>query len=177
MTFFLKEIYEKRTWKSDLAFAKKLKHYRKAVPTFSFLKAAIDTIKELELYFMYDNSNKSNIYAPTISKKGVSTTGSTLVVENDLMLITITLETLQDIDEIQEITNIVIKRKQGTQIETKLKYKNDEAEKYLYNKEELMLYGLVEECIVTAFCDLLEYYYYCGPHRQIDPDLLYNDDK
>lgn len=174
MTFFLKEIYEKRTRKNDKEFEANLKRYRKAVPTFSTLRAMIDTIRELELYFMYDNSNASNIYTPNLNKKGMPQ-GSSLIVDCETMMITINLETLQDIDEIQEITNIIIKRKLGTQIETKLRYKNDDANTYIHTKEDMMLYGLVEERIMTTFCDLLEYYYYNGPHRLIDPDLLYND--
>ncbi len=172
MTFFLKEIYEKRTRKNDKEFAENLKRYRRAVPTFSILKAMIDTIRELEIYFMYDNSPASNIYTPGLNKKGMPQ-GSILVVDCDTMTITIKLETLQDIDEIQEITDITIKRKLGTQIETRLKYKNDDADTYIHTKEDMMLYGLVEERIMTTFCDLLEYYYYNGPHRLIDPDLLY----
>lgn len=172
MTMFLKEIYEKRTLKSDWRFAKTIKQYRRAVPRFGILRAMIETIKELEIYFMYDNSNKSNIYT-TVHKKGNIQTPQ-LIIESDLMEIIISLETLQELDEIQEITNIIIKRKQGSQIETKLRYKNDNADTYIHSKEDMMLYGLIEECIMTTFCDLLEYYYYNGPHRLIDPDMLYN---
>ena len=125
----------------------------------------------MEIYFLYDNSDKSNIYLPI--KKGPDSL-SVIAFDCEDMIITVKLEVMKDLDEIQEITNINIKRKQGSQIETKLRYKNDDADTYVNSTEDMMLYGIVEYRITTMFCDLLEFYYYNGPHREIDPSLLYN---
>lgn len=176
MTDFLKEIYEPRSFRNDLAFRKKINDYRKAVPTFVIFDIMIKTVQELELIFMYDNSPNSNIYTLQSKKPTGGMLPSILVFDCPDMNITVQLERIMrepdNINSIDDRTNIIIKRKQGTKIETKLRYKNDDADTYMHSKEDMMLYGIIEDRIMSSFCDLLEYYYYNGPHRSIDPRLL-----
>lgn len=169
MTIFTKSLFKKRSLKNDREFNKTLETWRKMLPTFSTFRAIIESIKELEIYFMYDNSSESSIYTPV--KKG-SDPSNNIVFDFDDMIISVRLEVMKDIEEIQEITNINIKRKQGLGIETKLRYENDNADKYVHSPEDMMLYGIVEYRIANSFCNLIEHYYYNGPHREIDPSLL-----
>lgn len=178
MTDFLKEIYEPRSFKNDMAFKKKIKEYRRAVPTFEVFDVMIETIQELELVFMYDNSPQgSNIYTLPSKKVISGMLPVTLNFDYKDILISIQLERVahdssNTFAEADKRTNIIIKRKLGTKIETKLRYKNNDADTYIHSKEDMMLYGIIEDRIMTSFCDLLEYFYYNGPHRSIDPRLL-----
>ncbi len=184
MTSFLKEIYDPRTIKNDILFRKKIREYRKAVPTFEVFDVMIETIQELELIFMYDNSpsqllqiiKNCTIYTLPSKKRVSGMTPVTLNFEYSDMLISVQLERVHDgetvLDEPNKRTNIIIKRKLGTKIETVLRYKNNDADNYIHGKEDMMLFGIIEDRIMSSFCDLLEYYYYNGPHRSIDPRLL-----
>lgn len=179
MIDFLEEIYKLRSFKNDIVFKRKIKRYRKACLTFSIFQSMIKAIQELELAFLYENSPQdSDIYTFEEDNSGMTLT--TLNFDYTDSLITIQLERVKTDDVaslipsagISERTNIIIKRKLGGKIESRLRYKYGDAELYMHNRQDMMLYKITKYRIMNSFCDLLEYFYYNGPHRSIDPRLL-----
>jgi hypothetical protein len=161
--YFLEDIYHKRSFKRDKIFRKHIEEWRRIAPDFSTLNDIAETIKELELVFMYDNSNSSSIYArPKAKAPGTNS----FVVDDDDMNIVITLYA----DD--EVIDIALNRKKGNRISTNMRFKNHEGDEYIKSSKDMMIFALIEDRIMTTFCNLLEFYYYNGPHRSIDSSLL-----
>lgn len=168
--FFLEDIYCPRSFKRDRIFRKHIKQWRAIAPDLQTLRIIAETLRELEIVFMYDNSSNSsfrfesstssNIYSSIRQKDG----SDSLVVDGPDMTILVNLNITTN------AINITIRRKQGSKIETHFKFReNDETE---FSPQDQMLIAIVEDRIMTTFCDLLEYYYYGGAHRDINPKFL-----
>lgn len=158
--FFLEDIYCPRSFKRDRIFRKHIEQWRAIAPDLQTLRIIAETLRELEIVFMYDNSNNSNIYS-SIRQKDSS---DSFVVDDDDMMILVNLNVATD------TINITIRRKHGSKIETHFKFREtDETE---FSPQDQMLIAIVEDRIMTTFCDLLEHYYYNGPHRDINPRFL-----
>lgn len=160
--YFLKDLYYPRSFKRDRIFAKNIESWRAIAPDFSTLRDIADTLKELELVFMYDNSSNSAMYSSLRQRDGIES----FIVDNDRVTILISLELEKD------IININLKRKKGSKLESNFRFKNHEGEEYVRTVQDQMLFALIEDTIMTTFCDLLEAYYYNGPHRDINPKFL-----
>lgn len=160
--YFLEDVYRPRSFKQDRVFEKHLAEWRKIAPDFSTLHDMAETIKELEIVFMYDNSNNSSMYSNIKQSDGTNS----FIVESHDMTLKVTLY-LDD-----DVIDIHLKRKVGSKLESHFRFKNNSSADYIKTSRDMMLFAIIEDRIMTTFCDIIEYYYYNGPHRKIDQSLL-----
>ena len=168
MPNFCEYLYKPRSWKTDRKFFKTIEYYRKLVPDYHVMKDIVIALQELELVFMYDNSMNSTIYSLNTSKTK-SSNSMGFVIDNDDLKLTISLDHLADDGD---IISIVLNRKKGTKIETKMRFRDGEGDEYIVTKKDEMIFAIIEDLIMTTFCDLLEWYYQFGPQRNISQHLL-----
>ena len=138
---------------------------------YDIYKDIIDAIVRLEILYMYDNSNNSNIY--TAIAKNSPDKEKILVVECPEMQISVQPK--------GDSIHIYIKRKQGRELISMIKYNKSVSENNisysLLSDEDRMLNAIVECKIFNTFADVLEEFYY-KVRKEYDIDYsfgLHND--
>lgn len=160
--YFLEDVYHPRSFKRDRIFKNHIEYWRSLAPDFGVLHDIANMLLELELVFMYDNSKNSVIYTGPKQSERIDN----FIVDSSEMSIIVTLE------KESEVIDIMLKRNRGTKRISNFRFKDHEEGEYIRTNQDQMILAMIEDKIMTTFCDLIEFYYYNGPHRDIPAKFL-----